>query len=643
MEYFSYICTMNKNKFKNFKKIMVKKAILSLAILVLTFSCSIDRPDKQLVIEGIDGMNTLVNVSTEPESESCPTGGIKLEFGLDVNGDGILNANEITQTAFVCNGLNGQDGQDGVDGTSALVEVTVISQGETCQNGGVLVTNGYDLNNNGVLEENEVAGTTVVCNGTDGTNGTDGSNSLIRTTRIDESEECPLGGFLIESGLDVNGNGVLEDEEVNGFNTTYVCDGEDGKSLAVRVEILDEENQYCSNGGYLLHIGVDQNGNGTLDLGEEGIPIPMCNGEDGQDGEDGIDGTNGLSIVTKTTAVEGGTLVELYIDTDGSGDYTAGDTLVNSFTVLDGVDGEDGIDGIDGVQGLQGPQGPVGPQGPQGEQGPAGPQGADGVSAYQVLSTSVTVNGVTTVTFYQDINDDGVVDAGDLIINSFIVNDGTDGSDGTDGTNGETPVVTYEEITEGTVINNYTYEYGGVKVIITVGTTVTTFIVENGPQGPDGANGQDGQDGEDGICEECEEECEDGTVVICHRVTHPVEEHPEWGSNTSVTLELNLSEYVYHIYEYHNGNSTQNDAWGSCEFETVRVAVKDPYNLFGTGNGADCHYNWSTMEANSQDELDWLLISGGTGDFAVPYPTLSFVLADNKDADDYDCDETPNN
>jgi hypothetical protein len=32
-----------------------------------------------------------------------------------------------------------------------------------------------------------------------------------------------------------------------------------------------------------------------------------------------------------------------------------------------------------------------------------------------------------------------------------------------------------------------------------------------------------------------------------------------------LTLTLNLSEYVKHVLEYHNGNSTQNDAFGGCK------------------------------------------------------------------------------
>ena len=97
------------------------------------------------------------------------------------------------------------------------------------------------------------------------------------------------------------------------------------------------------------------------------------------------------------------------------------------------------------------------------------------------------------------------------------------------------------------------WQLGTDGVTIIDGVTVTLSNVYSESQ--DGEDGEDGQDGING----------DGTVTICHKVTHPVDEHPEWGSNTNVTLTYNLSDYIQHIYEYHNGNSSQNDAFGSCD------------------------------------------------------------------------------
>ncbi len=60
-------------------------------------------------INGIDGKNTLVNTTAEPTGTNCASGGTKLEYGLDANNNGTLDAGEInaTLTKYVCNGATG--------------------------------------------------------------------------------------------------------------------------------------------------------------------------------------------------------------------------------------------------------------------------------------------------------------------------------------------------------------------------------------------------------------------------------------------------------------------------------------------------------------------------------------------------------
>lgn len=48
----------------------------------------------------------LTLASAEPAGENCPYGGYKIESGLDNDGDGILDPEEVTQTEYVCNGLS---------------------------------------------------------------------------------------------------------------------------------------------------------------------------------------------------------------------------------------------------------------------------------------------------------------------------------------------------------------------------------------------------------------------------------------------------------------------------------------------------------------------------------------------------------
>ena len=66
--------------------------------------------------------------------------------------------------------------------------------------------------------------------GQSGTNGTNGLNALIKTTTEPAGANCTNGGTKIETGLDANSNGVLENSEVNATQTQYVCNGFNGSS-----------------------------------------------------------------------------------------------------------------------------------------------------------------------------------------------------------------------------------------------------------------------------------------------------------------------------------------------------------------------------------------------------------------------------
>ncbi|WP_394203723.1 choice-of-anchor I family protein [Shewanella waksmanii] len=73
-------------------------------------------------------------------------------------------------------------------------------------------------------------------NGIDGTNGVDGSNGLNSLVTVTElavgSEQCAFGGQLIETGLDVNANDILDADEVDSSQTQAVCHGAAGQLSA---------------------------------------------------------------------------------------------------------------------------------------------------------------------------------------------------------------------------------------------------------------------------------------------------------------------------------------------------------------------------------------------------------------------------
>lgn len=213
--------------------------------------------------QGSNGVNTLVNMSVENPGINCENGGLKIETGLDNNFNGILDGNEVQNTKYVCNGINGKN---------SLTTVIKEPKGVSCENGGIKINSGLDLNKNGVLEENEITSTAYVCN------GTDGNTNLTRTTNENSGGNCGNGGLKVEYGLDLNKDGVLDDNEVK--YKTYVCNGLNG-NLSL-VNITDEaKGGTCGNGGIKVESGIDLNNNKILDNSEVQVTKYVCNGNGG--------------------------------------------------------------------------------------------------------------------------------------------------------------------------------------------------------------------------------------------------------------------------------------------------------------------------------------------------------------------------
>ena len=75
---------------------------------------------------GTNGYNSLVKTTTETAGANCTNGGVKLEYGLDANGNSTLDAGEIIVglTKYICNGINGATGATGSQGPIGLTGAT---------------------------------------------------------------------------------------------------------------------------------------------------------------------------------------------------------------------------------------------------------------------------------------------------------------------------------------------------------------------------------------------------------------------------------------------------------------------------------------------------------------------------------------
>jgi hypothetical protein len=161
---------------------------------------------------GPQGFKSLLKTTPEIAGGNCSTGGQKIESGIDVNNNNILDAAEISSTQFVCNGIQG---------FKTLLKTTTETAGANCATGGQKIESGVDVNNNNVLDPTEVTSVAYTCNGAQGPQG---FKSLVKTTAEAAGANCTAGGSKIESGVDLNNNNILDPAEIT--NTAYTCNGD---------------------------------------------------------------------------------------------------------------------------------------------------------------------------------------------------------------------------------------------------------------------------------------------------------------------------------------------------------------------------------------------------------------------------------
>jgi OmcA/MtrC family decaheme c-type cytochrome len=165
-----------------------------LAILIVV-ACVCEVPEGP---SGASGSNTLVATVEEPPGTNCADGGTKIEVGLDLDDDGVLDSGEVTQTSYVCN----------ASGTTSLVATTPEPVGAMCPFGGTKIEYGVDANDNGMLDAAEVNETTYVC--AFGPSGalSPSSGIVAKTTSVTKTSPITVR-FTLEDDrgypLDING------------------------------------------------------------------------------------------------------------------------------------------------------------------------------------------------------------------------------------------------------------------------------------------------------------------------------------------------------------------------------------------------------------------------------------------------------
>lgn len=219
---------------------------------------------------GVDGLNSLILPSSYMGSYCGSKGGVKYDVGLDLNDNNTLDSKEIQYTTYICTGEDGKNGKDGFvgyDGWNSLIKTSDGKDGCGIY-GGTKLQVGLDKNANGYLDSSEIQATSYICN------GLDGFSPLVEIQPDVNGTGCgKFGGSKIVIGIDLDGNGKLGSTEVT--QSKYVCNGLDGYSTAIYTYAASKSE--CPYGGFIIETGLDLNGNKFLDANEVDDTQKICN------------------------------------------------------------------------------------------------------------------------------------------------------------------------------------------------------------------------------------------------------------------------------------------------------------------------------------------------------------------------------
>ena len=169
-----------------------------------------------------------------------------IQTGLDITGGtnySIMSTNELMSVPYALyaktsgggppgpagpagpQGSTGQQGITGLDGNSGVVQQTVLNIGNSsCPNGGLLIESGLDLNNDGVLSSTEITSTGYVCNGDDALDNQNLTGASLTGTilqiDIDNGSSALVDLSALQDGVD-----DADNDPANEFNTNAVLNG----------------------------------------------------------------------------------------------------------------------------------------------------------------------------------------------------------------------------------------------------------------------------------------------------------------------------------------------------------------------------------------------------------------------------------
>ncbi|NMO14462.1 hypothetical protein HPC49_06400 [Pyxidicoccus fallax] len=213
-----------------------------------------------LLTAGCDGIELEQLVKQHPPATrmrpelagaNCPQGGHAVLTGLDLDDDGVLDDDEVRTTTYSC--------------FSARSSLRPEPPGLHCAHGGQAVLTGLDLDDDGVLDDSEVTATDYVC-------ATTVPNVLVRTRQVASGAQCTHGGVVSHAGVDLDGDQLLDDAEIT--REVYGC----SEPAPVLTRVRDVATNYtvCPKPGALVEAAVDLDRDGVFDDTEVRASLEIC-------------------------------------------------------------------------------------------------------------------------------------------------------------------------------------------------------------------------------------------------------------------------------------------------------------------------------------------------------------------------------
>ncbi|RAL20682.1 hypothetical protein DL240_15300 [Lujinxingia litoralis] len=166
-------------------------------------------------------------------------------------------------------GQDGADGQDGENGLNSLILTEELAPGDVCANGGVAISTGVDANENGTLDEDEIADTQNVCNGVDGSLLCDEALAITDITGLDQ--RFFAGNASDPVTVETNGEGTLNLSFV-GLGAEFDVSAGDGTFTITPEDIVED-----GEGLEFVLVANGECGTAVANISIDAVEAPVAN------------------------------------------------------------------------------------------------------------------------------------------------------------------------------------------------------------------------------------------------------------------------------------------------------------------------------------------------------------------------------